>query len=111
MNLELREQVLNEQEARVIHLRDEMKWTLRRIGDELGISQERVRQSHRHAHEKLEDVAQHGEEALSLLPDRAVTAAELATQFSRAKAADLEEILESLVTLGRARKDREKFVI
>ena len=38
-----------------------------------------------------------------------VTAADLTPQFSRAKTADLQEILESLVTLGRARKDGEKF--
>jgi hypothetical protein len=38
-----------------------------------------------------------------------VTAEDLTAQFSRAKAADLQEILESLVTLGRARKDGERF--
>lgn len=41
----------------------------------------------------------------------AVTAEELAARFSRAKAADLQEILESLVTLGRARRDGEKFAV
>ena len=40
---------------------------------------------------------------------RSVTAEDLTAAFSRAKAADLQEILESLVTLGRARKDGEKF--
>jgi hypothetical protein len=40
---------------------------------------------------------------------RPVTAEELTPQFSRARAADLQEILESLVTLGRARKDGERF--
>ncbi|MDP1588188.1 MAG: hypothetical protein Q8M07_10610 [Prosthecobacter sp.] len=39
----------------------------------------------------------------------AVTAEELTTHFSRAKAADLQEILESLVTLGRAQQDGERF--
>ena len=38
-----------------------------------------------------------------------VTAAELTPSFSRAKTADLQEILESLVTLGRARQDGERF--
>jgi hypothetical protein len=38
-----------------------------------------------------------------------VTAEDLTTHFSRAKAADLQEILESLVTLGRARQDGERF--
>ncbi|HEY1049335.1 MAG TPA: DNA methyltransferase [Prosthecobacter sp.] len=38
-----------------------------------------------------------------------VTAADLAQQFSRAKPADLQEILESLVTLGRALRHGEKF--
>ncbi|MBB5035758.1 class I SAM-dependent DNA methyltransferase [Prosthecobacter vanneervenii] len=38
-----------------------------------------------------------------------VTAEELTTHFSRAKTPDLQEILESLVTLGRARKDGDKF--
>ena len=38
-----------------------------------------------------------------------VTAEDLTTSFSRAKAADLQEILESLVTLGRTRKDGERF--
>jgi len=41
----------------------------------------------------------------------AVTAEELTTQFSRAKTADLQEILESLVTLGRARQDGDKFEV
>jgi SAM-dependent methyltransferase len=41
----------------------------------------------------------------------AVTAEELTTHFSRAKAADLQEILESLVTLGRARRDGERFSV
>ncbi len=65
------EQVLNEQETRVIHLRDERKWTLRKIGEELGISRERVRQCHRLAKEKLGEVKAHGDEALCLLPVRA----------------------------------------
>ena len=39
----------------------------------------------------------------------AVTAKELAAHFSHAKTADLQEILESLVTLGRARQDGERF--
>jgi hypothetical protein len=38
-----------------------------------------------------------------------VTPADLARQFSRAKPADVAEILETLVTLGRARKQGEKF--
>lgn len=42
---------------------------------------------------------------------RAVTAAELTAHFSRAKAAELQEILESLVALGRARQDGEKFAV
>jgi len=41
----------------------------------------------------------------------AVTAEELTTHFSRAKTADLQEILESLVTLGRARQDGERFSV
>ena len=41
----------------------------------------------------------------------AVTAEELTTHFSRAKMADLQEILESLVTLGRARQDGERFSV
>ena len=41
----------------------------------------------------------------------AVTAEELTQSFSRAKAADLQEILESLVTLGRARQDGERFAV
>lgn len=48
------------------------------------------------------------EQALHAAP-HPVTAADLTPQFSRAKTADLQEILESLVTLGRARKDGEKF--
>ncbi len=38
-----------------------------------------------------------------------VTAADLTSRFSRAKTANLQEILESLVTLGRVRKDGERF--
>ncbi len=41
----------------------------------------------------------------------AVTAEELTKQFSRAKAADLQEILESLVTLGRAHQAGERFSV
>lgn len=41
----------------------------------------------------------------------AVTAEDLTQHFFRAKAADLQEILESLVTLGRARKDGERFAV
>ncbi len=43
----------------------------------------------------------------------AVTVEDLTQHFSRAraKAADLQEILESLVTLGRARKDGERFSV
>jgi len=37
------------------------------------------------------------------------TPAELAEQFSRAKPADVAEILETLVTLGRARHQSGKF--
>ncbi|MGV3660886.1 MAG: class I SAM-dependent DNA methyltransferase [Prosthecobacter sp.] len=40
-----------------------------------------------------------------------VTAEDLAQQFSRAKPADLQEILESLVTLGRAQRNGETFNI
>lgn len=65
------DQVLTEQEKQILHLYDELKWTLRRIGDELGLSVERVRQCRSGAKAKLADVAQHGEEALSLLPGRA----------------------------------------
>jgi hypothetical protein len=39
------------------------------------------------------------------------TAESLTQSFSRAKAADLQEILESLVTLGRARQDGERFAV
>lgn len=39
----------------------------------------------------------------------AVTAADLARQFARAKPADVAEILDTLVTLGRARKQGELF--
>ncbi|MDZ4405969.1 DNA methyltransferase [Prosthecobacter sp.] len=42
---------------------------------------------------------------------QAVTAEELTQSFSRAKAADLQEILESWVTLGRARQDGERFAV
>jgi hypothetical protein len=65
------DQLLNEQEKRVLHLYDELKWTLRRIGGELGLSMERVRQCRSLAKAKLAGVAQHGEEALALLPARA----------------------------------------
>ena len=65
------DQVLTEQEKQILHLYDELKWTLRRIGDELGLSMERVRQCRSGAKAKLADVALHGEEALSLLPGRA----------------------------------------
>lgn len=71
MSPRLPEQVLNEQEARVVHLRDEQKWRLQQIADELGVSKERVRQCYSRARAKLADVEQHGEEALSLLPSRA----------------------------------------
>lgn len=40
-----------------------------------------------------------------------VTAADLTQAFSRAKPADLQEILESLVTLGRAHQDGERFSV
>jgi hypothetical protein len=39
------------------------------------------------------------------------TAEDLAKHFARAKPEDLQEILESLVTLGRARRDGEKFAV
>ena len=39
----------------------------------------------------------------------AAAPADLAKHFSRAKPADVAEILETLVTLGRARKQGEKF--
>ena len=38
-------------------------------------------------------------------------AADLAQQFLRAKPADVEEILKTLATLGRARKQGEKFTL
>jgi hypothetical protein len=38
-----------------------------------------------------------------------VTAGDLSPHFQRAKPADLHEILESLATLGRARRDGERF--
>ena len=79
------EQVLNEQETRVVHLRDEQKWRLQQIADELGISRERVRQCHRLAKLKLADVAQHGEEALSLLPSRAASIVEYYALSTRAE--------------------------
>ena len=37
--------------------------------------------------------------------------ADLPPHFSKAKAADLQEILESLVALGRARQDGERFSV
>ncbi len=37
------------------------------------------------------------------------SAAELATQFKRAKPAEITEILETLVTMGRAREKGGKF--
>jgi hypothetical protein len=37
------------------------------------------------------------------------TPADLANQFKRAQPADVVEILETLVTLGRARKNGQKF--
>ena len=48
-------------------------------------------------------------EAAAIAAGHPVTAADLAPYFTRAKTADLQEILESLVTLGRARQDGEKF--
>lgn len=39
------------------------------------------------------------------------TAESLTQQFTRAKAADLQESLESLATLSRARKDGESFSV
>ena len=46
------------------------------------------------------------EEALSTAP---ATPADLAAQFSRAKPAAIAEILETLVTMGRARQQGQKF--
>jgi hypothetical protein len=45
----------------------------------------------------------------STAPGTLVTAAELATRFARASAADLQEILDTLVALGRARAVGEGF--
>jgi hypothetical protein len=45
----------------------------------------------------------------STAPGALVTAAELATRFARASAADLQEILDTLVALGRARAVGEGF--
>lgn len=42
---------------------------------------------------------------------RPVTATDLTSNFTRAKPADLQEILESLTALGRARKDGERFSV
>jgi hypothetical protein len=40
-----------------------------------------------------------------------ITATDLTSNFTRAKPADLQEILESLTALGRARQDGERFSI
>jgi hypothetical protein len=40
---------------------------------------------------------------------RTATPAELAQEFKRAQPADIEEILETLVALGRARKQGGRF--
>jgi chromosome segregation and condensation protein ScpB len=48
-------------------------------------------------------------EAALHLSGAPVTRANLAKQFKRAQPADVAEILETLVTLGRARKQGDRF--
>lgn len=84
------DQVLTEQEKQVLHLYDEQKWTLRRIGQELGVSLERARQCRRGALAKLDEVARLGDEALCLLPARA---AKLVQFFDLGTRADVREAI------------------
>jgi len=61
---------LNEQEKRVVRLREVKKLTCREIGARLGVTASRAAQIHAAARTKLKDFEKHGEDALSLLPGR-----------------------------------------
>jgi len=67
----LHEQPLNEVEEMVFRLCEAGKLTPLEIARQLEVSHERVRQIYQAARDKLNDIVEHGEDALSLLPSRA----------------------------------------
>ena len=68
--MNLRKHPLNEQEQLVVHLRDVEKLTTEEIAVHLGVSIARVNQLSLAISAKLKDFAEHGKDALSLLPGR-----------------------------------------
>jgi predicted DNA-binding protein (UPF0251 family) len=66
----LRPHPLNEQEQLVVFLRDVENLTTDEIAARLGVSIARVNQLNRAISAKLKDFAEHGKDALSLLPGR-----------------------------------------
>ena len=66
----LREKPLNEVEELVFRLCEAGQLTRREIARQLDVSPTRVQQIHAAASIKLKDFAEHGEDALSLLPSR-----------------------------------------
>ena len=68
--MNLRTNPLNEQEELVVRLRDVEKLTTEAIAARLGVTITRVGQIYRTASAKLKDFAEHGDDALSLLPGR-----------------------------------------
>ncbi len=64
------DQLLNEQEALVVRLREVEKLAFPAIGARLGVTRARVGQIYSAATAKLKDVAENGEDALSVIPAR-----------------------------------------
>lgn len=69
----LRHTPLNEQDSLVVRLHEDEKLKYSQIAAQLGVSTERVRQIYRTAKSRLQAFAEHGDDALSRLPTRAIT--------------------------------------
>jgi hypothetical protein len=92
MKMALRRTPLNEQEAAVVSLHRDEKRTFREIAAQLGVSSVRARQIFRAANARLNDFAENGDDALSRLPQRAIT---LLTKLDIATRAQTRIAIES----------------
>lgn len=71
--METRKTPLTEREAEVFRLHRDERQTYHQIGEQFGLSRERIRQIYRQAKERLSDYDANGKDAMSLLPGLART--------------------------------------
>ena len=71
--METRKTPLTEREAEVFRLHRDERQTYQQIGEQFGLSRERIRQIYRQAKERLSDYDANGKDAMSLLPGLART--------------------------------------